>query len=135
MTGLAIPAHSRRLSRLAVVALTLLAAGSFTFGLARQFGDEELSPFSMPQGAAAGRAFDAIPYATPAPALQVATSEPARRPIARALPDVTAALPEPPTVAPPEPVAVADAPPAADASATVPETPPPAPETTTPPTS
>jgi putative serine protease PepD len=134
MTGLAIPAHSRRLSRLAVVTLTLLAAGSFTLGVARQFGAAEPTPFSTPQGAAAGHAFDAIPYATPAPALQVATSEPVRRPVARSLPDVTDALPEPPALVPAEPVAAADAPPAADASATAPEMPPPVPDTTPPPT-
>jgi hypothetical protein len=134
MTGLEIPAHSRRLSRLAVISLTLVAAGSFTLGVARQFAGVESSPFPMPQGGAAGREFDAIPYATPAPALQVAASEPVRRPGARALPDVTAALPEPPAVAPAEPVAAADAPPAADASATAPDTPPPVPDATTPPT-
>lgn len=133
MTGLAIPAHSRRLSRLAVVTLTLLAAGSFTLGVARQFGAAEPSPFSTPQSPAAARAFDAIPYATPAPALQVATSEPVRRPVTRPLPDVTDALPEPPALVPAEPVAAADAPPAADASATEPD-PPPVPDTTTPPT-
>jgi hypothetical protein len=134
MTGLAIPAHSRRLSRLAVVTLTLLAASSFTLGLARQFGLAEPSPFPTPQGAQAGRTLDAIPYATPAPALQVATNEPVRRPAAPALPDVTDALPEPPAAAPAEPVAAAaDAPPAADASATAPDAPPP-PDTTTPPT-
>ena len=134
MTGLAIPAHSRSLSRLAVVTLTLLAASSFTFGLARQFGLAEPSPFPTPQGAQAGRTFDAIPYATPAPALQVATNEPVRRPAAPALPDVTDALPEPPAAAPAEPVAgAADAPTAADASATAPDAPPP-PDTTTPPT-
>jgi hypothetical protein len=134
MTGLAIPAHSRRLSRLAVVTLTLLAASSFTLGLARQFGLAEPSPFPTPQGAQAGRTFDAIPYATPAPALQVATNEPVRRPAAPALPDVTDALPEPPAAAPAEPVAgAADAPTAADASANAPDAPPP-PDTTTPPT-
>lgn len=135
MTGLEIPAHSRRLSRLAVLTLTLLAAGSFGLGVARQFGAAEPSPFSAPQGAAASRAFDGIPYATPAPALQVATNEPVRRALAPALPDVTDALPEPLAAAPAEPVAAAaDAPPAADASATAPDAPP-APDTTTPPTS
>jgi hypothetical protein len=135
MTELAIPAHSRRLSRLAVLTLTLLAAGSFGLGVARQFGAAEPSPFSAPQGAAAPGAFDAIPYATPAPALQVATNEPVRRPAAPALPDVTDALPDPPAVASAEPVAAtADAPPAADASGAAPDTPPPAPDATTPPT-
>ena len=132
MTGLAIPAHSRRLSRLAVATLTVLAAGSFTLGLARQFGEAEPSPFPTLQGAAA-RPLDAIPYATPAPTLQVATSEPVRHAAAPALPDVTADLPEPPAVAPAAPVAAADAPPAADASAAAPDTPPP-PDDNTPPT-
>jgi hypothetical protein len=134
MAGLAIPAHSPRLSRLAVVTLTLLAAGSFTLGVARQFESAGPSPFPMSQGAAAARAFEAIPDATPAPALQVATNEPVRRPVARALPDVTDALPEPPATAPAEPTAAADSPPAADASATAPETPPPVADTATPPT-
>ncbi len=136
MTGLAIPDHSRRLSRMAVVTLTLLAAASFTLGLTRQFGGAEPSPFPTPQGAAAAaRAFDAIPDASPAPALQVATSEPVRHAASPALPDLTAALPEPPAEVPTEPVAAADAPPAADASATAPATPPPpVPDATTPPT-
>jgi hypothetical protein len=132
MTGLAIPAHSRRISRLAVASLTLVAVASFTLGVARQFGADEPSPFPTPQGAAAGYALDSIPYATPAPAQQVATSEPVRRSIARALPDVTSALPEAPAVAHGEPLAAADAPPSADASATVPDTQPP--DTGTPPT-
>jgi hypothetical protein len=133
MTGLAIPAHSRRLSRLAVVTLTLLALGSFTLGLARQLGGVEPSPFPPRQAPAAG-AFDAIPDATPAPALQVASSEPVRRPAARPLPDVTDALPEALPAVPAEAAAGADAPPAADAAATAPEPSPPPPDATTPPT-
>ncbi len=135
MTGLAIPSHSRRLSRLAVLALTLLAAGSFMLGLTRQIGAGGPSPFPTAQGAPGARALDAIPDATPAPALQVAVNEPpTRRPAAAAPPDVTADLPESPAAAPAEPVAAPGAPPAADASATAPDAPPPAPDANTPPT-
>src|SRR5437879_374918 len=77
MSALDIRPHSRRLSRLAVLALTLVAGGGFSLGLVRQLAPPAPSPFSAPQGLAAADV--QVPEATPAPALQVATSEPAPR--------------------------------------------------------
>jgi len=132
MSALDIRPHSRRLSRLAVLALALVAGGGFTLGLVRQLGPPSPSPFSPPQGAAAAGV--QVPEATAAPALQVATNEPAaRRRAAEAAPDTPpteaddAAPPEPPVPA----AAGADTVPAADAAATAPG-PAPAPEPTPP---
>jgi len=100
MAGLAIQPHSRRDSRLAVLALGLVALGSFAFGVGRQVVPAGPSPFPHASLSSLQRA-GGIPVATPAPALQVAEAEPrpsrhAPEPdAADAPPDITAALPSP----------------------------------------
>jgi hypothetical protein len=124
-TGLEIQPHSRRLTGLAVAGLALVAAGSFTAGLARQVGAPAArSPFPPPQAAVA---FAGAPEATPAPDMQLAVAAPPpRRHTARAAAE-TASTDD-------GAVSAADAQTAAaaDASATAPDgaaapTPPPAP--------
>ena len=129
MTALAIPAHSARLSRMAVLGLSLVAAGSFMVGVVRQLDGAAASPFPTSRGAAA-RAWavaNAIPEAQAAPTLQVAEYEPPpvrRRPPPP--PDLTANLPPPP-VSVPAPQAVAAETDGANAAASVPESAPAAP--------
>lgn len=114
MSGLDIQPHSRRGVRTALVALTVVAAASFSLGVARQLAPAGPSPF--PRTSLAGQQGpSAIPEATPAPTLQVAEAE--VRPVRRAPQtetaapvDISAALP---TAAP--------APPAAPAPAASPE--------------
>jgi len=131
MTGLAIPSHSRRLSRMAVFGLTLLAAGSFAVGFLRQLDSTGPSPFPTARGGAAQAlaAANAIPDATPAPALQVAESDTPVHRTADRVPDVTATLPDPatgPAAATDQSApAAADTPAAGDASATAPAPAPP----------
>lgn len=117
MSGLAIQPHSKRSSRLAVVALSLIAAGGFAWGLARQLDSSAEAPFPTAQLSPAQAA---IPDATPAPMMQVATADP--RP----------ARPAPTPDPEPDAADAAAGPPAADVSATVadpapPPAPPPAP--------
>jgi hypothetical protein len=133
MTGLVIPAHSRSQSRTAIVVLTLLAAASFAVGFVRQFESGGPSPFPTTGNGAAGglAATNAIPDATPAPALQVADSAPAVVRHAPAPPDLSAELPEP-TAAVPS-VFAADAAPGADASAAAPDLSPPTTQEAAPP--
>ena len=100
MAGLAIQPHSRRDSRLAVLALGLVAMGSFAVGVGRQVVPAGPSPFPHTSLSSLQRASE-IPVAAPAPTLQVAEAEPrpARHPAAEpqdALPDISAALPPPP---------------------------------------
>ena len=99
MAGLAIQPHSRRDSRLAVLALGLVAMGSFAVGVGRQVVPAGPSPFPHTSLSSLQRASE-IPVAAPAPTLQVAEAEPrpARHPAAEpqdALPDISAALPPP----------------------------------------
>jgi hypothetical protein len=125
MSALDIRPHSRRLSRNAVLALALVAGGSFALNLARQLAPPGPSPFSAPQGMAVAVQ---VPEATPAPAMQVATSEPPpRRHAEEAAPETP---PEAADAAAPELLAVPaaaspDALPAADTSATAPDPAPP----------
>jgi hypothetical protein len=116
MAALQIRPHSRRLSGLAVLGLTLLAAASFTAGLTRQIGAANApSPFPAGQEAAPQAAI-----ASPAPAgdFQVAARTPPPR---HAAPQDTAAAASVDV----EPVAASGAEPlpATDASATAPDQP------------
>lgn len=123
MAALVPPTHSARLSRMAVLGLSLVAAGSFAVGVARQLDGAGRSPFPAARGAAARAwaAANAIPEAQPAPALQVAEYEPpAVRHSPPPPPDLTASLPPPPASVPAQPVAAAEAG-GADAAASVPE--------------
>ena len=136
MTGLAIQPHSRRRTNAAVLVLSLIAAGSFGAGLARQLAPTGPSPFPEILGKTAARSVP-IPDATPAPTLQVAESEP--RPVRRAVPvdaepaaaDLSAALPD----AASAPAAATDAA-ASDTAGVAPDAAPepPAPEPDAPPT-
>jgi hypothetical protein len=99
MADLAIQPHSRRDSRLAVLALGLVALGSFAAGVARQVVPAGLSPFPHTSLNSLQRASE-IPVAAPAPTLQVAEAEP--RPARHVTadpqdtpPDISAALPPP----------------------------------------
>jgi hypothetical protein len=89
MPGLQIQPHSRHISGLAVAFLFLLAAGSFVAGLNHQLIVAR-DPTRFPTPAAAAQApftqsgaADAIPAATPAPDLQLASATPPRRRAAR----------------------------------------------------
>lgn len=122
MSALDIRPHSRRLSRSAVLALALLAGGSFTLGLVRQLAPPAPSPFSAPQGLSAAAQ---VPEATPAPSLQVATSEPPRRRAAEAAPETPPPEAAAPELLPVPAAASADAAPATDTAATSPDQAPP----------
>jgi hypothetical protein len=134
MAGLAIPSHARRDNRVALLALGLIAAGSFAFGMGRQIVPAGPSPFPQTSLTALQRPA-LIPEATPAPTLQVAEAEPrpARRAAAPdpddAVPDVSAEIPAP---APSPPPSATEA--AGTDTAAVAAEPPPAPDTETPPT-
>jgi hypothetical protein len=127
MAALDIRPHSRRISGLVVLGLSILAVAAFASGLARQASSGAAAPFPVTQAASpgdAGLAVGAIPLATPAPELQVAEAAPVRHAPAKAPPAET---PAPDA----DPAAAAPPPPAVDASATAagPETPPaPAPQ-------
>ena len=114
MSALEIKPHSRRLSGWAVGALSLLAAGSFTAGLARQIGAANApSPFPTGQEASPQVA------TASAPTMQLAAGTPAPR---HAVAEAPPALDVPPQTAPAaEPV------PTTDASATAPDQAAPAP--------
>jgi len=113
MAALDIKPHSRRISGLVVVGLSILAVGAFASGLARQAQPSGPSPFPSAQGPTpsdAGLAVGAIPLATAAPELQVAVVAPVRRaPVKDLSADVAA-----PDAAPGPAASVA---PATDASA------------------
>ncbi len=87
MASLAIPPHTPGNSRLAVVVLVLVAAGSFANGVLRQSADV------APVVAAAAEAPVAPPVAAAQPILQLARAEPAPRSAARVTP--VAAPPSP----------------------------------------
>ena len=70
MASLAIPPHAPGNSRLAVVVLVLVAAGSFANGVLRQSADV------APVVATAAEAPVAPPVAAPQPILQLARAEP-----------------------------------------------------------
>lgn len=77
MADLAIPPHSRRLSRLAVLGLGLLASAAFAAGLGRQLQPPGPSPFPRTTLAASqAQLAGDPPEATPAPSLQVADVAP-----------------------------------------------------------
>jgi len=119
MPGLQIQPHSRRVTGLAVLALSLVAAGSFAAGLTHQLVSAAAPPFPVAQQGPS-RPFIAAPEATPAPDMQLAAAAPVRHKPAPAALDVP-----PPAEAAPAPAA-AEGPAAADAAATVAQ-PPPAP--------
>jgi hypothetical protein len=149
MPGLDIQPHSRRVSGLVVGALALLGVASFTVGLAHHMAPPGPSPFPPAQGSAASPralAANAIPEATPAPDMQLASDTPARRHVARPAPveppldaapaagadsgaavDASAIVPDPPALqAPPlsaSPLSASPAPPAAPDSAPLPSDP------------
>jgi len=75
MRALDIPPHSRRLSRLAVAGLALVATAALAEGFLRQHAALAPEPISP----AAGLTISTIPEATPAPALQVAQASAPRR--------------------------------------------------------
>src|SRR6185312_1872532 len=139
MAGLAIPSHARRDNRLALLALGLIAVGSFAFGMGRQLVPAGPSPFPQTSLTALQRPA-LIPEATPAPALQVAEAEPrpARRAAAPdpddAVPDVSAEIPAPSPLPSATEAAGTDTAAAAAEPAPPPPPPPPAPDAETPPT-
>jgi hypothetical protein len=120
MAALDIRPHSRRISGVVVVGLSILAVGAFASGLARQASSPGPAPFPAtraPSPGDAGLAVGAIPLATPAPDLQVADAAPVRHaPAKDPAADATAPDADPAVAAPP----------AVDAAATAAE-PPPAP--------
>jgi hypothetical protein len=121
MAALDIKPHSRRISGLVIVGLSILAVGAFASGLARQANPSGASPFPLAQGSAAydaSQAVGAIPLATPAPELQVAEAAPVRHAPAKDPSADAAADPNAPSPA------AATAPPAVDVSASAPEAPP-----------
>ena len=126
MAGLDIQPHSRRISGLVVIALSVLAVAAFASGLARQASSSGAAPFPAYQGPGPGDgllAVGTIPVATPAPDLQVAQTAPVHR-LAPKPPEPDAAAPDT-IAASPDAAALAPAgAPAVDASATAPEAPP-----------
>ena len=105
MASLAIPPHAPGNSRLAVLVLVLVAAGSFATGVLRQ------TARIAPVEATAADPPVAPPVAAPQPTLQLARAEPAPRSAARVTP---VAAPPAPTADPvafglvSEPVSVAE---------------------------
>jgi hypothetical protein len=114
MAALQIPPHSRRISGLAVLGLTLLAAGSFTAGLTRQI-DAANAPSPFPAGPEAS---PRVAAASPAPAAepQVAVNT---RPVRHVAPEIAAVAD--PADAAPDTAPSAESLPATDASATAPD--------------
>jgi hypothetical protein len=131
MAGLAIPPHSRRLSRLAVLALVLLSGAAFAAGVGRQLQPAGPSPFPRTTLASdQARLPGDPPDATPAPSLQVAeAAAPRHRAPAASESDADASAPLlDVAAAPTSPAAAAGAAGAAgaDAAANAPDQPPPA---------
>jgi hypothetical protein len=122
MAALDIRPHSRRISGLVVLGLSIVAVGAFASGLARQVSSAGPAPYPAAQAslpADAGLAVGAIPLATPAPELQAADATPVRRaPLKDLSADIAAPGADPATAAAPPPV---------DAAATAADRAPPAP--------
>ncbi|HEY3948720.1 hypothetical protein [Phenylobacterium sp.] len=87
MATLDIRPHSRRISGLAVAALSVIAVGAFAEGLGHQLRQDEAAAFPAPQGPPLRT--DLAAAATPAPLLPDPTPAPVRH--AAAAPDETAA--------------------------------------------
>jgi len=120
MAALQIPPHSRRLSNIAVLSLSVISVAGFAAGVSRETPSSGPSPFPSPP-ATGQRLTDAIPDATPAPDMQVAATEPrhlrrAVEPAAETTVDTAVSAPDGGTETP-----------AADVAATVPDAPPPPP--------